>query len=121
MATETMGYTDEGYEWDEVHEEAPDQIVWDTIGEVYIGTYTGQESIDPKDPKDPDKRFIQLKFRDNEGAKVINAGHELRTAFAEIPTGSLVRIEYVKDVEVKQAAPMKSFNVKVGRPVNKKG
>lgn len=120
-----VGYNPDDYEWTTVHEEAPDQIVFDTVGDKYIGEYLGHEVIDPHDEKDPDKRFIQLRFRDPEGLKVTNAGYELRETYVEIlsvdggewktrdriPPGTLCHNELKKLVQVDQASPMKSFRV----------
>lgn len=131
-----IGYADDGYQWDTVHTEAGDQLVFDTVGDLYIGLYAGHEIIypDPNNP-DPDKAkkwFVQLKWTDPEGAKFTNAGYELRTAYTEttygadgqpivtdkIAIGSMTRNELKKLVDVDQASEMKSFRVDVASPVN---
>jgi hypothetical protein len=121
-----IGFNEDDYEWDNVHEEAPDQLVFDTIGDKYIGKYEGHTLIFPE-ADNTEKWFIQLKFRDNEGLKVTNAGYELREAYVnvetdddgklatsdKIPPGSVTRNELVKLVPVDQASPMKSYRVDV--------
>ena len=125
----TVGYDESQFEWDNVHEEAPDQLVFDTLGDKYVGEYSGHDLIYPT-PDDPSKWFIQLRFRDMDGTKVTNAGYELRTAYVnvtvddagmvvahedKIPTGSITRTELVKLVDVDQASPMKSYRVDIAR------
>jgi hypothetical protein len=136
-AAVAIGYADSGeYQWDTVHTEAGDQLVFDTVGDLYIGVYAGHEIIYP-DPNNsnPDKAkkwFVQLKWTDPEGAKFTNAGYELRTAYTEtrydgegmpvvtdkIPVGSMTRNELKKLVDVDQESEMKSFRVDVAAPVN---
>lgn len=136
-AAVAIGYADSPeYQWDTVHTEAGDQLVFDTVGDLYIGIYAGHEIIypDPNNP-DPDKAkkwFIQLKWTDPEGAKFTNAGYELRNAYTEtvygddgapivkdkIPLGSMTRNELKKLVDVDQQSEMKSFRVDVASPVN---
>src|SRR5271165_3186600 len=83
-----VGYDDTQFEWENVHEEAPDQIIFTVIGDTYTGLYQGSEVI-TFDDKGEEKSFTQLKFRDTDGLKVINAGYELGEAFAKITAGSM--------------------------------
>jgi hypothetical protein len=109
---DSAGYDAAQFEWETVHEEAADQIVFDKVGDTYVGEYLGSEVISFTDRDGEDQSFTQLKFRDNEGLKGINAGYELRKAFDGIPAGSIVRVQYVKNVPITgQASPMKSFRV----------
>jgi hypothetical protein len=125
----TVGLNEADYEWDNVHEEAPDQLVFNVVGDKYIGTYEGHTLIFPDEVSEPSKWFIQLRWRDNDGLKVTNAGYELRTAYVDIdvaddgtittkdkiPPGTVTRNELVKLVDVDQASPMKSFRVDTAR------
>jgi len=135
-----IGYDGTQFEWETVHTEAPDQIVFETPGDCYIGLYVGWSLIypDPDNAK-PEKAnawFIQLHFTDPGGAKVINAGYDLRRAYLEqtnvkettadssvkpefkdvIPPQTVTRNLYAKDVDVDQNDPMKSFRVDAARP-----
>jgi hypothetical protein len=124
----TMGLNEADFEWDNVHEEAPDQLVFDAVGDKYIGRYEGHTLIYPE-ASDPSKWFIQLRWRDDDGLKVTNAGYELRTAYVDITVaddgsvsvtdkikpGTVTRNELVKLVDVDQASPMKSFRVDTAR------
>lgn len=109
---EHVGYDPSQFEFTTVHEEAGDQIVFDTIGDEYIGEYMGPEVIEFTNKKGEDESFTQLKFRDPHGVKVVNAGYELRKAFEKIEPGTITRVKYVKDVRISgQESPMKSFRV----------
>jgi hypothetical protein len=120
--TETVtsaGYDASAYEWDTVHEEAPDQISFDDIGDTYVGVYQGSELITFTNKKGEDLEFTQLRFRDVDGTKVTNAGFELRDAFSKIEPGTMVKVVLAKMVDVGQESHMKSFNVATARANNK--
>ncbi len=139
-AAEVVGYSEADFQEfgtpETVHVEAGDQLVFDVIGDVYIGKYAGHEIIYP-DQNNPDpikarKWFIQLHWTDPQGAKFTNAGYELRTAYTEITmtddgrpvvtdkiaVGSMTRNELMKLVNVDQASEMKSFRVTVAKSRN---
>lgn len=122
----TVGYKAEDYQWETVHEEAPDQLIFDTIGDTYIGEYVGHDLIYPEGDGAPEKWFIQLRWRDHEGIKTTNAGYELQTTYVEvqtdnnghvistkdlIPPHTMTRTILAKLVDVGQASKMKSFRV----------
>jgi hypothetical protein len=103
--------------WTLVHDEAPDQLKLEEVGEEYTLIYTGQEEIfPPPSPKQIEKgedpgSFIQLQFRYLHKPLVHNAGYEMRAAFADIPQNTWVRVKYVKNVDTGEASPMKSVKV----------
>lgn len=119
----------ESEEWVTHTEETPDQIVFDTIGDFFVGTFTGTNEIDTVDKNDKPVNFTQLLFRGeqagnaNSGEKedlgggpyVINAGHQLRTAFEKIKPETRTRITFVKEINVGQPTPMKDFRIDVPR------
>jgi hypothetical protein len=131
-AATVVGYNSGEFEWETVHVESPDQVVFDTIGDTLIGVYTGHELIYPDPEKDPGKWFVQLRWTIPTGAVFTNAGYELRNAYTEttydsegrptvtdkIPTGTMTRNELMKLVDVDQASEMKSFRVDQARPRN---
>ena len=125
---ETVGYDPSEYEWDTVHTEAPDQLEFTTKGDTYIGKYEGHEIIFTSPETDPDEWFLQLKFSDPDGTKVLNAGYELRTTFVDISgegrsvtgkdmiaPGTVTRIQLRKLVDIGQPSPMKSYQVDTAR------
>lgn len=129
-----IGYEDSPeYQWDTVHIEAGDQIVFEESGDKYIGIYAGHEIIYPDPEKKPLEFFVQLHWTDPQGSKFTNAGHELTVAYVDltynadgslashtdkVPIGSMTRNEMVKTVDTGKNDPMKSFRVDVARPVS---
>jgi|SRR5215469_464547 len=138
-ATQVVGYDSSQFEWETVHTEAPDQILFESPGDTYIGLYVGWDLIYP-DPENPNAEkanawFVQLHFTDPSGSKVINTGFDLRRAFLDhtnyrewvrdsavkpeftekIAPQSVTRIQYAKDVDVDQNDPMRSFRVDVAK------
>ena len=131
-AAQVVGYEGQEFQWTTVHVEAPDQVVFDTVGDTLIGIYAGHELIYPDPEKDPTEWFVQLKWTIPTGAVFTNAGYELRTAYTKttfdsegrpsvtdkIAVGTMTRNELMKLVDVDQASPMKSFRVDTAEPVS---
>ena len=120
-----VGYTDvNDYEWETVHTEQADQITFDTIGDTLVAVYLGQEVIhfeveDRQTGELLPRQFTQLKFMlPGNNPAAVNAGYDLLQAFKSVPTNHMVRVAYLKDVDVDQQSPMKSYRVDVGRPVS---
>ena len=95
-------------QWSTVSEESPTKIVFDTIGDVFTGTFKGKLHIEPPDGEDP---FDVLTFRDDAGEFCSMGGYKLMQAFEEIPRETYCRITYVKNVDTGQPSPMKDFRV----------
>jgi hypothetical protein len=113
----TVGYSDDAFEWETVHVEQADQITFDTIGDTLIALYLGQEKIEFDNSKGEPQSFTQLKFMlPGNVPSVVNAGYDLVQAFKGIPPQSMVRVQYLKDVDVDQASPMKSYRVDSAKP-----
>jgi hypothetical protein len=119
-APSTVGFTDvENVQWETVHTEQPDQITFDTIGDTLVAIYLGQQVIDfeVEDKKTGEitpQSFTQLMFMlPGDNPAVVNAGYDLLVAFKNVPNNRLVRVAYLKDVDVNQQSPMKSYRVDV--------
>lgn len=122
--TAPVGYDENQFEWETVHEEAPDQLQFTDVGDTYVGEYKGHDLIFPQ-PDDHSEWFIQLKWRDPAGLKTTNAGYELQSTFTEvkfgengdpivtdiIPPGTVTRLRLMKLVDIGQPSLMKSFRV----------
>ena len=124
IVVNSAGYDEDQFEWENVHEEAPDSIVFNREGDKYVGIYLGSEIVEfdrenKKTGEIEHNEFTVLHFRDPEGLKDTNAGFELEKAFKAIEPNSVVRILLVKFVDVDQASPMKSFRIDVARNGNK--
>lgn len=111
----SAGYDDSDYEWENVHEEAPSQVILDTVGDKFTGLYTGKELIEFDDNKGEHNEFWQYRFRVHSELFVMNGFYELDIAMKEIPSDSMVRITLVKFVDVGQASKMKSIRVDVAK------
>ncbi len=109
---------DEG--WETVAEEAPDRIIFDTIGDQFTGWYRGEtEEISPGRAAAEDaKPFKLYLFRsvDDGGTYAINQSWALVHAMEKVKVGDLVRITYIKDVPTsRKLQDMKSYRVEVKR------
>lgn len=101
-----------GWEWETVAEETGIKVVFDTIGDTFIGQYLGRVTITPKNGDEP---FDLFNFRGTDGRMYsLNTSHKLEEAFESIPTGTWTRTVYIKDVPVpRRPEPMKDFRVDV--------
>lgn len=117
--SQVMGYDATQFDWETVHTEAPDQIVFEHVGDTFIGEYLGQEEIrwTPTTGKDAgvEQSFIQLKFRVHDRHYVVNAGYDLLKAYEGIPSKTITRTELKTLVDVGQQSPMKSYRVDQAR------
>lgn len=102
-----------GWEWDTIAEESAITVVFDTIGDEFVGQYAGEEHIDPANGKD--EPFDRYTFRDGKGVLfALNQSYKLLEAMKEVQPGQWVRITYVKDIPTgRNLQPMKDFRVQV--------
>lgn len=121
IAPQVVGFVDlDNVQWENVHTELPDQITFDQIGDTLIAIYLGQSVIqfDREDKKTGEiisHEFTQLRFMlPGNNPAVVNAGYDLLVAYKKIPVNHLTRTQYLKDVDVDQQSPMKSYRVDVG-------
>lgn len=108
----------EGWEWETVAEGAPLRIIFDTIGDVFIGQYIGEEHIDQEPAADgSDQSFDLFNFRGRDGEKyAINKSYALAEAMQKVNPGDWCRITYIKDVKTsRKLNDMKDFKVDVKR------
>jgi hypothetical protein len=118
---DVVGYDPDKFEWDTIHEEAGDQIVLEDIGDTYVGEYLGSEEITFTDKATgEEKTFTQLRFRDPQGPKVINAGYELRQIYDKIPPHTVTRTMLANKVSMGPGkSPMHSHRVDVAKSANR--
>lgn len=96
-------------QWRTEVQETGTQIVFDEIGDQFIGQFTGMRKAE----KDGEE-FIILQFIGTDSQPYqTNAGWKLAAGFVDIDSGSIVRITYVKDVDTGRKDPMKDFRVDV--------
>jgi hypothetical protein len=87
------------------------KIVFDTLGDEFIGEYIGQRSL-----KNDDGEYTQLRFRNDDGELFFtNANYSLKNSFSKIRPGRTVRITFTDEKDVGQRSPLKIFTVDVRR------
>lgn len=102
-------------EWETQSDESPTLIQFEEPGEVFIGIKAGQRTLTDTEGKE----FIMYTFRaiaqqdlgiDDSELCGIYESYKLKP-LAEIPDGTLTRIEFVKTVDVGRPQPMKDFKI----------
>jgi hypothetical protein len=106
----------ETWEWDTVSEAAATRVVFDTIGDTFVGKLLRKDYIEREPAADgKDQSFHLWVFKGRDGdTYAINNSYEIDEALANIPFETWVRIQYLKDVKTaRNLNPMKSFKVDV--------
>lgn len=99
-------------EWTTVQEESATRIVFDTIGDVFIGTFQGLEEI-PHPQTGEIMGYLMFRGTDGELYST-SASWKLTRAFEKVSPGDKVRITYIKDVETGRGLnPMKDYRVDI--------
>jgi hypothetical protein len=96
-------------QWQTAVAESGDQIVFDKIGDEFIGQFVAARTAQ-NDGED----FTILTFIGVDGKPYqTNAGWKLQEGFSDIEPGTIVRITYVKDVDTGRKDPMKDYRIEV--------
>ena len=96
-------------EWETAVDRLGEQIVFEKLGDQFLGMFTGHRIVETDDGP-----FNVLTFKGRDGLPYqINAGWKLEQAFlsSDIKRGDIVCIEYVNDVDTGQPSPLKDFKV----------
>ena len=93
-------------------EEEENKLVFDTIGDEFIGTYLGNRTIEPRDVTE--SSYQQARFRGEDNLVYFtNLNYSLRQGLKDVRVGKLTRITFVSELDTGQASPMKQFRVDV--------
>lgn len=106
------------WEWETVAEESATTVIFDTIGDVFVGRFTGEEHIDqPANEKGEDQSFDRFLFVGRDGKRyAINKSYKLNEAMDKVMEGDWCRITYIKDIPTnRKLNPLKDFRVDVRR------
>lgn len=106
----------EGWEWETIAEGAPTGVIFEKIGESFVGQYVGSQHVDREPASDgSDQSFDLFIFRGRDGERYsLNKSYSLVQAMEGVRLESWLRITYVKDVKVTNwPTPMKDFKVDV--------
>lgn len=101
------------WEFETLVDESPTMIIFDTIGDQFVGQYVEKQHIDPDNGKD--EPFDRFNFRARDGGLYgVNSSYQLVEALEKIEPHTWVRITYVKDIPTKRGLnPMKDFKIDV--------
>lgn len=110
-AEELISNAPDDWEFETIVEESPTMVIFDTIGDVFIGQYIGIEHIDPANGKD--EPFDRFTFRGRDGELyAVNQSYKLEKALEDVDKGTWVRITYTKDIPTsRNLQPMKDFRI----------
>jgi len=109
---------DPTWEWKTVADESPTTVIFDTIGEAFVGQYKGSEhivtgKIDEKTGKPEEFDRFLFRARDSQ-PYAINKSYKLDAAMEDVEIDAWVRITYVKDIPTnRNLNPLKDFKVDV--------
>jgi hypothetical protein len=106
----------EGWEWETVAEAAATKVVFDTIGDSFVGQFQNAEYIEREPAADgSDQSFTVYLFKGRDGDLYsIQQSFSLEEAMKKVSTGDWTRITYVKDVPTaRKLNDMKSFQVDI--------
>lgn len=106
----------ENWEWETKKEAAAIKIIFDTIGDTFIGQYTSKEYIQNEPAADgTDRSFWVFNFYGTNGELyAIGESYSLTEGMEDVDPGQWVRLTYVRDVPTaRKLNPMKSFKVEV--------
>lgn len=110
-----VSYSPEDWEWETVAEESPTRVVFDTLGDTFVGQYVGDQHIEQEPDEDgKDQSFDLFLFRGRDSELyAVNHSYKLIEAMEKVTEGDWVRIVFVKEIPSKRGNPLKDFRVDV--------
>jgi hypothetical protein len=105
-----QGVSPDEWEFETVSEEFPTRVIFDTIGDEFIGKYLRTDRVEANNG---DKFNVYL-FDGTDGDRYsVSDNARLRPAMAKVKPGRWCRIVYIADIPTSQDNPMKDFRVDV--------
>jgi hypothetical protein len=104
------------WEWETRVEESPTKVIFDEVGDVFVGLYVGPLHIEREPDKEGrDQSFTLYTFRGRDQVLyAINESYQIEEAMKSVDAGVWVRITYMKDIDTARGQnPMKDFRVDV--------
>ena len=107
----------EDWNWETVQEESATRVIFDTIGDEFIGQFKGSEHVTPDKSEDVAEEFDLFIFLGTDGERyAVNHSYSLVKAMEKVSFDDWTRIKYTKDLPTKRGLnPMKDFRVDVRR------
>lgn len=109
------------WEFETVVDESPTHVVFDTVGDVFIGRFIARVTITHEVPVDKDhpegiNSFDLFTFRGrDEELYAVNTSGKLDKGMAEVKEGDWVRLTLTKFIPSKKGNDFKDFRVEVRR------
>lgn len=102
----------EGWDWNTVAEGTAIKVIFDTIGDSFVGQLLGEEHIDQEpNAKGEDQSFDLYLFRGQDGERYsINQSYALVEAMALVKIDQWCRITYIKDVTTQKSKNASGYN-----------
>jgi hypothetical protein len=111
---------DESWEFETVVEESPTVIIFDKIGDQFVGQYRGRETVsfetlDAETKQMKTETFDRFTFRARDKQLyAINSSFQLEQGMEKVMEGDWARITYTKDIPTKRGLnPLKDFRIEV--------
>lgn len=103
------------WEWETVAEESPTRVIFDTVGDTFVGQFKGEDHIE-HEVEGEDASFDLFLFRGRDGELyAINKSYKLIEAMEKVEYDQWVRIQFVKEIPSRKGNPLKDFRVDVKR------
>lgn len=109
------------WEFETVVEESPTHVVFDTVGDVFIGQFQARITITHEVPVDKDhpdgiNAFDLFTFRGQDGELyAVNTSGKLDKGMEKVSEGDWVRLTLTKFIPSKKGNDFKDFRVEVRR------
>lgn len=103
------------WEFETVHDESPTIVMFEEIGETFIGQYAGQKHVEmPPDNDGRDQSFDIYRFRGRDNALYgIYNSYAMDEGMRKVDEGAWVRITFVSEIPAKKGQPMKNLRIDV--------
>ena len=106
----------DGWDWETVQDGVATKVIFDTVGDVFIGQYIRKDRIEREPAADGSDQSFSLyifKGRDGENYSVQNS-YSIDEGMESVDEGQWVRITFVSEVPTaRKLNPMKSFKIDV--------
>lgn len=113
--TPDVSTSPEGWEWETVHDESPTIVLFDQVGETFVGQEAGKKYVEmPPGDKGEDESFHIYLFRGRDGELYgMYESYAMTEGMKAVPSGAWVRITFVSEIPVKKGQPMKNLRFDV--------
>lgn len=109
---EMMADASHSWDWETVVDSSPTVVLFEEIGEEFVGQFVGDEHITPDNGGEEFERFVFIGLDGERYA--INKSYKLEEGMKKVSEGQWCRITYTKEIPTgRKQNPMKDFRVDV--------